>query len=171
MKELIDSIKTALDNKNWYVALVSCLILPDICGKIEFPTLQSTSQRYVKWFNKYLLHKYTRNVGSERTKHVFLSGEDCYAFRCSLVHEGTSDITTQRVQQALTNFHFTIPNTRIHAHLNQFDSVLQLQVDCFCNEFIDGVNSWFNDIQTEMDKKAKLENLLKIVPPESIFSK
>ena len=34
--------------------------------------------------------------------HVFLHGEDCYALRCAVLHEGADDIVTQRARVALT---------------------------------------------------------------------
>lgn len=158
MDDIIKSIKTALSNKNWYVALFTCLVMPDICGKIEFPYL-SSSKRFVQWFNKYLLEKYTSRVGAKRIEHIFLSGEDCYALRCSLLHEGKDDITDQRIRKALDNFHFNIPSENF-IHLNQVNSTLQIRVDIFCNDVINALEKWLNDIND--DKKKRLDEVLKI---------
>jgi hypothetical protein len=56
MKNIINSIKNFLENKNWHFALILSLIVPDICGKLEGGG--NSSKRYPAWFNKYLGEKY-----------------------------------------------------------------------------------------------------------------
>ena len=162
MNGFITSIKKALSNENWYVALFACLTMPDICGRIEFPSLSLSSERYILWFNKYLLKKYTSKVGAEQKEHVFLSGEDCYALRCSFLHEGSTNITRQRIQKALDDFHFNIPSKKKLVHCNQVNSTLQLQVDIFCNDVIDAIKKWLDDINDDEGKKRQLDELLEI---------
>lgn len=58
MDNLINAIKKAMDERNWYAALYMALCLPDICGKIDEPRSKS-GRRYKNWFNKYLKHRYT----------------------------------------------------------------------------------------------------------------
>ena len=77
MQKLLDSIRKSLDDKNYHSALVLSLIIPDICGKLEHSN-KSSSKRYPEWFNKYLGKKYDN----------CLSGEDCYALRCSSYMRG-----------------------------------------------------------------------------------
>jgi hypothetical protein len=109
-----------------------------------------------------MLSKYTSHIGPDRQEHVFLSGGDCYALRCSYLHEGSSDISQQRIQQVLTNFQFIPPITGMYLHCNQAGSILQLQVDVFCKDVIDAVNSWLNVAMNDSDKKQKIESLLRI---------
>ncbi len=77
MERIIKSIEKSVENKNWYSALVLALTLPDICGKFEDKG-KSSSKRYSEWFDKYLGEEYDG----------YLSGNDCYALRCSFLHEG-----------------------------------------------------------------------------------
>lgn len=92
----LDSIIKSLESKNWYAALFIALAIPDICGALEHPDKNSPA-RYVNWYNKYMLPKYSSTIGPLHEPHVFLSGDDCYALRCSLVHEGTGDIEKQKI--------------------------------------------------------------------------
>jgi len=161
MEKIIESIEVALDNKNWYVVLFACLALPDICGKIDF--LEKTPrERYIEWFNKYLLSKYTHEIGPEHTKHVFLCGEDCYALRCSYLHEGSDIISEQRVKEVLDNFKFVAPPLGGMIHRNQVNSTLQLQIDIFCNDILQAVKQWLEDIKDDLEKQKKLNNLMKV---------
>lgn len=148
MENLLKSIENSLENKNWYSALVLSLILPDICGKIEDKN-QSSTERYPVWFDKYLGEKYNG----------FLSGHDCYALRCSFLHEGHSNIDErgasekQKEQDILNRFMFLSRG----AHCNRLNNchfgdsrydgkqVLQLSVYDFCQDFIEATRKWLND--------------------------
>lgn len=96
MEKILQSIEYALQNENWYAAITVALIIPDICGKFE-DSKKSSSKRYPEWFEKHLSQKYKG----------YLSGNDCYALRCSFLHEGSDEITHQRVREVLDYFVFT----------------------------------------------------------------
>jgi len=72
--KLIDEICKALDAELYLVALNSALILPDICGKAEYPK-DKTGARYKQWYFKYV------QDGS-------LPADVMYQLRCSLLHQG-----------------------------------------------------------------------------------
>jgi hypothetical protein len=64
MKHLVESVIQAVTDGNWYAALTVALTLPDICGKLESPQ-DSSTRRYVRWFNENLAPKYTFNATEE----------------------------------------------------------------------------------------------------------
>ncbi len=64
---------------------MTALTLPDICGKLETPDEYSKA-RSVRWLRQWIDPMYTRHIGADNRKHVFLSAEDCYALRCSFLH-------------------------------------------------------------------------------------
>lgn len=78
INELIDEINIALNNGLYLAALTATLTLPDVCGKVEFPSLK-TGERYKQWYAKYVLD------GN-------LPADMVYALRCSLLHEGNANI-------------------------------------------------------------------------------
>jgi len=142
MERFLNSIKNSLENKNWYSALALALSVPDICAKISYPAEKSSKKRYIAWYNSYMIDKYTSYIGANKEKHVFLCGEDCYALRCSFLHEGRDNIEKQKAQEALDKFHFTIPKHGFTIHNNQINKVLQLQIDVFCNDICESVRLW-----------------------------
>ncbi len=144
MNRFIRSIERSLEEKNWYAALALALALPDICANVCFPDMGS-QRRYVNWFKQYMQPKYTSHIGPEREEHIFLRGEDCYALRCALLHEGTHDITEQRAREVLENFQFVVPPDGWTVHCNQNNNSLQLQVDEFCRDICAAVNQWLAD--------------------------
>ena len=74
---------------------------------------------------------------------VLLGGRDCYALRCSFLHQGLGDISNQRAREVLPGFHFVrpLPGKNI-VHRNIWYGALQLQVDCFCEDICVGVEQW-----------------------------
>jgi len=169
MQNFIKALKISLQNKNWYSALFIALSLPDICGGLENPTLGS-EKRYVLWFNKYLNSYYTRGIGPHG-QHVvtFLSGEDCYALRCSFLHEGRDEITDQRCQKVLNNFRFTTDLSHMNYIDNGTNKTLQLQVKQFCEEISTGTEEWLKDVKSNQDIQKEITKMLKI--HDSIFTK
>lgn len=162
MQRFIHSIELALGAGDWYGALSTALIFPDICGRIEAPDRRS-ADRYIDWFNRYLLAKYTREIGPELKLHVFLSGEDCYSLRCSYLHEGGGNIAEQRARNALDSFHFISPSPGMIVHMNQSNEVLQLQVDLFCNDICSAVKQWSSEVVAGNEEiESRMQNLLEV---------
>ena len=129
MENLIKALESTLESNNWYGALFIALSIPDICGRLETPE-ESIRTRYERWFERYMLSKYSKPIGPEQTPHTFLSSSDCYALRCALLHEGRDVIKDQRAREMLRRFHFIEPPPKGgRIHLNQFNDVLMLQAD------------------------------------------
>lgn len=163
MKELINAVQISLQNKNWYAALFVAIALPDICSKLECPESTRTQGRYVTWFNRYLSDKYIHEVGADHQKHIFLTGEDCYALRCSYLHEGVDEIGHQQCQKVLDKFAFLAEKM---SHNNYFDNdgkpVLQLNVEIFCKEICSAVKKWMDDVSTDKEIQKRISKMLKI---------
>ncbi|MDV7645783.1 hypothetical protein R4646_02155 [Acinetobacter baumannii] len=162
MDNFLDSLEYSIFTQNWYAVLFISLSLPDICGKIDSPTLNS-SARTINWFNKYLLPRYTISVGPTDIKEILLSGEDFYALRCAYLHEGSDVLTGQKIQKAVEDICFTIPNSaRPSHHRNRFGETMQLQIDLFAREILNAVRIWLNDIKEDQDKTERVNNLMKL---------
>jgi hypothetical protein len=164
MQQLIDSIESSINAENWYAALILALTLPDIAGKIDNPD-SGSNKRYADWFDKYVGDKYKSKIGASQVDHTFLSGNDCYALRCSFLHEGKSEITDQPARDILDDFVFVVPRKSFTIHCNQStdgSQKLQLQVDIFCVDIIKGLMQWLKDIENDSGKQSVLSTLLKI---------
>jgi hypothetical protein len=156
------AVEKALLDKNWYAALIVSLVLPDICGKLEEPQA-SSGERYARWFDRFVRSGYVRPVGPAHQPHVFLCGQDCYALRCSFLHEGTDEIGHQRARQVLDRFRFVVPPAGSVVHLNQRDGALQIQVDIFCRDICRGVEHWAQAVlQSRPEIQARLATLLTV---------
>ncbi|KNZ41388.1 hypothetical protein [Acetobacterium bakii] len=155
MKKFINSVRLSIENKNWYSAIFIALSMPDICGKLARPNLGSQA-RYIEWFDSYLLELNSSIFNGDMA--IFLTGRDCYALRCSILHEGTDDITTQRVRETLEKIQFTT----LGLHRVKIDNILTLNVACFCEEMCEAVENWYNDIKSDEVITGRIESMLEI---------
>ena len=161
MEQFIDSIELSLRTHNWHAAVISALILPDIAGWVDSPT-QSSGARYEAWFEAFVAPKYLVKLGPDRTEKKFLSGRDCYALRCALLHEGRDDTSKQRSRDILNRFHFVVPSSG-KIHCNLIGSTLQLQVQDFCRDICDGIKRWRAEMsQNDTAKQERLTQLVKV---------
>ena len=157
MKHLMDAVELSLRSSNWYAGLIVALSLPDIAGWVDNPT-QGSKERYSFWFENFVSPVYTHQVGG--SIHKFLSGDDCYALRCSLLHEGRVEIFHQRARDVLDRFQFVAPRPGRTVHCNQVNTKLQLQVDIFCRDICKGIATWFSSIPTsDIERRNRIVEL------------
>lgn len=97
IKNFVDDIKRAVDNKAYLSALALALTLPDICGKIEYDKASNMDNRakYIMWFDEWI-YKHVEIPKSESEKFngydelVKFDGEVCYGLRNALLHHGNT---------------------------------------------------------------------------------
>ncbi|MBD2518631.1 hypothetical protein H6G93_27425 [Nostoc sp. FACHB-973] len=182
MKQLKEAVRQAISEHNWYCALAGALILPDICSSLDKPEMMDkVKERYVGWYNSYVIEKYTGIEGSfneekeyvydESKKIIFLSGQDCYALRCAYLHNGLDEITEQKARKSLDKFRFVTPSEsgeqskHLQKTITFYDDkreVLQLEVDKFCEDICSGVDKWGANVETVSSIQDKLGELLTI---------
>ena len=168
MEEFIEAIKRALNDKNWYGALFISLTLPDICGKIEHPSLGS-EKRYKDWFGTYMGAKYITQSTT------FLSSSDCYALRCALLHEGSDDITKQHSQKILEKFIFMTAGPHCtymqdnYVNGQRVKTSLQLRVDKFCKDICGSAELWLKDISGNTMVMNRVQDTIKIYDPGIVY--
>ena len=86
---LTKQINESLNNNCYMAALITAIILPDICGKAKYPDLKN-KERYVNWYDEYIGNYEINPVQS--IDMPYLSGELVWKLRCSLLHEGNPNV-------------------------------------------------------------------------------
>lgn len=90
--KIIESIRSSLNNKNHFASLSNTLILIDICAKVYAPLERENNKRYKKWIDDILLKQtYYSND--------YLSSSNIWFLRCAMLHEGSTDPTTNASYQ------------------------------------------------------------------------
>jgi hypothetical protein len=159
MRDLVLAVRQSIANQNWYSALATTLTLPDIAAKVD-GRAGGSAARYASWFGTYLDPVYTVQMRGRTV--VFLSGEDCYALRCAFLHEGDFDISSQRVQKALTSFTFIVPPPGNTLHMISSGSRLALQVDLFCEDVCQAVETWLSQRGSDPTVASSLAGMARI---------
>jgi len=156
MKRLTSAVRDSLKAQNWYGALFLTLALPDICTKLESPNSGSSGPRYRAWFDRYLRAVYTRDIMGRQT--VFMTAGDCWALRCSVLHEGTDDVGEQRSRETLARFRFTTKGS----HRIRIENVLVLDVASFCEEFCRAVETWAEDMKANDAVRHRMLSMIEV---------
>lgn len=138
MRNLLEQIQAALEANLYYVGLMVTLTVPDICGAIGSDTGVARHWKYVQWFDKYLAARYSSGSGQ------VITGEDCYAFRCSLLHQGTSQSPKSRYGRVF----FVEPrDSRATMHCNVHNDALNIDLRIFCEDIIAGAMQWLDEVE------------------------
>lgn len=150
MESILHDIEKALDYGLYYIALQSALALPDICASLESATGETTGRQYISWYNDNVSSKYN----------IRLSGKDCWRFRCSYIHRGS----TQDPKSSYSRIIFVIPNPTHTFHNNIFNDALNIDINIFCRMMIEAVRSWQKSMQNNDNYAKNYSNLIKVYP-------
>jgi hypothetical protein len=157
MRTLIEQTRQAADSNAYYLSLFAALALPDICAAMSALDGQAKRKRYIEWFDKYVAPKYT--VGP--SKNPSFSGADCYYYRCSILHQASS----QHPQSSYARILFVEPGTSTNIfHNNVLNDALNLDVRLFCRDICDGADAWLADTEQKPEYQANYARSLKRYP-------
>ena len=130
MQDMIRQIRSASGAGLYYVGLLSALALPDICSALESADGQASKQKYVAWFNAHVAPRYGG----------FLEGETCYYFRCSMLHQGS----TQHPKGRYSRIIFVEPGSSGGIlHNNILYDALNIDVRIFCEDLCGTAERWW----------------------------
>ena len=146
MRDLLDQIEVAINGRIYLVALFTSLAIPDICGAIGSENGCATQQKYIDWYDKN-----AKQICS------YLSGEDCYFFRCSLLHQGSSQHPKNTYRRVL----FVEPGkTRNVFHCNVLNDALNIDLKIFCGGLIESARTWVAQNQNTDRYKKNTEKFM-----------
>jgi len=132
-------LRRVSETGDYYLALFGALAVPSICGALESPDGEDTADRYAGWFDQYIGPKYRVGPRHEPS----LSGRQCYKFRCAMLHQGRmthADLGYARIL-------FIEPGSGFIAHNNVINDALNLDVQRFCQDMIDGTLQWLSAVE------------------------
>lgn len=100
----IEEVKKCIDNELYLAALTLALTLPDICSQIEYPEIETTSERYKKWISEKMdkSDNPANHKGKEwkdYKKYPYFGAKNIYALRCALFHESNPSVKVKKVNK------------------------------------------------------------------------
>lgn len=143
--KIIDEINVALNNELYLVALSSALTLPDVCGKAEY-SKDKNGVRYKNWYNKFVTDKN-------------LPAEYVYKLRCSLLHEGNSEVHDHSVVhfKLMTNSYSNLLgidfcfNSKITHADGTSESTVTVYVGYLCTALCRAATDYYNKNKDKFD--------------------
>lgn len=147
MRDVIDQLERSLDQPLYFLSLFAALAVPDIAGALESEDGLASGERYKAWYERWARPQFPKMLRAtlrpEIRDHVTvenpLTGDACYRFRCSLLHQGT----TQHPKSSYSRIIFVEPGaTSGTFHYNVFNDALNIDVGLFCREIAVGAREW-----------------------------
>ncbi|MEG1313534.1 MAG: hypothetical protein RSD40_04390 [Bacilli bacterium] len=161
LSQFTDSITNSLATKNYFAALIMALTLPDICCSLEDEQRRTNVTKYAAWFTKYVGHNYVHALGGSPDETIFLTGEECYALRCTYLHKGFNQIEDEK---AVRDYIDSAKRIEFMAEMSsdclKVNGVLLLKLENFCQYIIQGVNQWL----TENTKNSTINRRMLEIP-------
>ena len=131
------------------MSLAWSLCLPDICAALESENGQASKKKYVDWYNKY--------VGDK----LKLTAEDCYYFRCSFLHQGSTEHEKSNYKKIL----FIEPHATASLFYNNTSSdSLIIDVRVFCKVIVESIRAWLLEVEDSEFYKQNMTKTFKRYP-------
>ena len=135
MEAILKEVREAFRLKLYYLALMLCLALPDICAGLESPKGQTSEKQYKAWVQTWL-----RGNTSDA-----LTPADVYRLRCGVMHQGRlahrelgkPGIRYKRIAFSVDTL---VQNCYFPGKKNA--EVLVLSINLFCKEMVESVVDW-----------------------------
>ncbi|MEJ9228909.1 hypothetical protein LAV79_05310 [Peribacillus butanolivorans] len=148
MNDIFDEIERGLDAGVYQLSLSMALCIPDICAALESDDGKTNGRKYRSWYEKY--------VGNV----LRLSSSDCYFFRCSFLHQGSTEHENSKFKKII----FIEPNHGIVGHNNVMDDVLNIDVRIFCKDMINAGRKWYATVKDSDNFKKNHDKTFKRYP-------
>ncbi|MEM9686799.1 MAG: hypothetical protein AAF934_07740 [Bacteroidota bacterium] len=128
--------------------MLSALTIPDVCSSLESDDGIATRNKYVDWYNKWV-------VAPER-----INGKTCYYYRCSTLHQGInshSEIDYPRIM-------FFPKNSKIKSHGGTIDGDLYVDVSQFVKDLVNGAKEWKEYMIDNSNFRRNYDKFVKLHP-------
>lgn len=154
MKNLLEQIEGSLTSRYYFLSLMSSLTIPDIAGALDSEDGMASGERYATWYEEYVRPQFARAVLASLPPHIPrnagittpnpLTGESCYQFRCSLLHQGS----TQHPKSPFSKIIFIEPGATTNiVHYARLSDALGIDVPTFCKEMVAGAREWLEKVE------------------------
>lgn len=148
MEELLSQIENCVEKESYLIGIYTSLSIPDICAALQSPNGESKKTKYVNWCNQWLSSKYYIPIVDKHT----LTGEQCYAFRCGVVHQGRS----QHADLGYSRILFVDPKSKNCFHNNVINDALNIDAGIFCSDMVASAREW---LEANKDNENVVKNM------------
>ncbi len=164
MRELLNQIQKGLKQNLYFLSLFTTLTIPDICSAMESEDGLTTSDRYKKWFNAYMVKREPQKYGDDKN----LTATACWNFRCAILHQGRSKHKNLSYKRILfiepPNLHGIGSIQACICGADTEENALLINVEKFCGDIIQSANEWLRNNEKSDIYKKNYQYLIKRYP-------
>lgn len=156
MDLILKQIEHALSVQLHYLAVASCIALPDLCAALESPTGETSKAQYRAWYDAWILPKYPE-----------ISSFDMYRLRSGIVHQGVlepSGMQYTRVIFMIPGFGVVMHRCRLANNGGSSESALTLDATQFCRDIMASVSDWYKATKNDPTVESNLPKLVQFRP-------
>ena len=153
MRILIEQVESSLASGFYYLSLFGALAIPDIAGALSSEDGEASGKKYAEWYEVWVRPRFLEVVRASVPEHARpyikdienpLSGDACYRFRCSLLHQGSS----QHPKSPYGRIIFIEPGTTTNVvHYGRMNDALCIDLNLFCREVTSGARLWLQTVE------------------------
>lgn len=164
---LVEQMERALASNFYLLALTTALSVPDIAAAIDSDNGRATRAKYEKWYNNWVLPRFSINVKKmlEKRGHKYLgdienpfNGNECYYYRCAMLHQARSTHDKSSFSRVM----FIEPNTTTNViHYGKMNDALTIDLPSFCLEVAQGYRSWVSSAKGTVNYERNIANTMK----------
>jgi hypothetical protein len=135
LEDLLTQVDQAAAAGLYFVGLQTALTIPDIASALEAKDGVTNRRLYRAWFTKWA-QPFFPPAGPPGHQVPTLTAERCYWFRCSLLHQATTELPDADIARILF-----VEGGGVF-HLNLMNNVLNLDLRTFCNSMTQAARNW-----------------------------
>jgi hypothetical protein len=150
MHALVEQIEASLASRLYFLSLFTSLSVPDIGGALSSENGEASGKKFAAWYEAWVRPRFRENVLARLPLHVRtnvkelenpLDGESCYQFRCSLLHQGSTQHPKSKFQRII----FIEPGATTNVvHYGRMNDALCIDLSSFCTEVLQGARAWLS---------------------------
>ena len=150
LSSLLGEIKGAVDAGFYLMPVILAAALPDICAAFESSDGQTNKKLYKEWYNAWASDILTN-----------FTAEDCYSFRCGVVHQGRLGDMKSSFNRAI----FPLPTPQQNTFMNCIiNDAYFCGVEQSCDSMITATTRWYEEKGSEQDVANNLTRMMQIYP-------
>lgn len=158
MEEYIKQLKATYENELYYFSLIGCMTLIDTCAALNSTTGKTNKTLFKKWYEDYLPQYLQRNLNEA----ISFSADECYKFRCRLLHQGRTEIDADSMNYSLKSGKIAFRIGAGTFHCCNFEGTFYLDIKMFMDDVISGVLKWIEDTKTDNNVILNKSRMIKI---------
>jgi hypothetical protein len=135
MEAILKEIRGAFQARLYYLALMLCLALPDICAALESDKEKTSEKQYKAWVKAWL----------RGHTNAALTPDDLYRLRCGVLHQGRlahRELGRPGIRYKRVAFAVDVLMQKVYLPNKRSAEVLVININLFCKEMVESVEAW-----------------------------